>query len=157
MTIQELGSIGEFLAAIGVMFSLIYVGVQLQQGRRLTRIDGIERRLESWTAWRRLTMQDERLQEIWQKGNYSLESLSVEEKYVFDSIMLEAWLIVARTHFRSVQLKDAAELEQAKRNAQVNLSIGPGSIEWWQKDREMLSSPFREWVDGVLHDMENQI
>jgi hypothetical protein len=153
MTVFELGAIGEFAGAILLFLSLIYVGVQLQQGRKLTRIDGIEKRLDRWSAFSRLTMQDAGLRQIWRKGNENLEKLDAEEKYLYDALVLEGWLIISRQQFRSKELKDADELIQATKNAQIFLRR---SGEWWKKNREALASPFREWVDSVLTEMEKE-
>ena len=157
MSLQDLGNLGEFIAAVGVIFSLMYVGYQLQQGRKLVRIESKEKRLDSWTAWRRLTIQDENLLRIWEKGMSTVNGLNSSEKFVFDGMMLEAWLIVSRQYYRAKELNDDVELRQALGSARSIFQFGSASGEWWLRERQTLASPFREWVDVVLKDFEDEI
>ena len=52
-TVQDLGAIGEFVASIAVVISLIYVGTQLRQNSKLARIQGTEERRGSWAEFGR--------------------------------------------------------------------------------------------------------
>ena len=51
MTLQDLGNIGEFIAAIGVIASLIYLAVQIRQNTRTLRgtfHDSSVNRIQTW-------------------------------------------------------------------------------------------------------------
>ena len=63
MSFQELGSLGEFIAAVATVTTLVYLALQVRMNNRLA-VSNIENQLNSRECERRLAIADPRFQDF---------------------------------------------------------------------------------------------
>ena len=149
MSFIELGALGEFIGAIAVVVTLIYLAFQLRQNTealRTSTIQSVERGISdlmsSWTA----SVENAALV---QRGFTSYDELSDDEK-AFIQYNLRRLLLHMDTMYwsyrRGLLPEEIWEREKSVLKFCVNSS---GGREAWRQ-RTGFSEPFREFVDAEL-------
>jgi hypothetical protein len=83
MTIQDLGSIGEFVAAIATVATLVYLAVQIRQNTRMVRTSTYQAALESSNRVNELVLDNPELHRIYRLGRADPSQLTDEERARF--------------------------------------------------------------------------
>jgi hypothetical protein len=146
MSLEDLGNIGEFVAAVGVIVSLIYLAMQIRQNTESVRANTSHAVSSSFTEWGRRLL-DRDLFCIWREGRGDLQSLSPEER--------DRFLMMAQIQFRNYE--DAfhqfqrslleAEVWESRRTAMLEYFFEPGIQDWWSRRKNTFSRSFREFLD----------
>ena len=87
MTIQELGSIGELIAAITTVATLAYLAVQIRQSTGATRQAAIHAQIESGLHLRFELIREPQVAALYLKGLADHRSLSREELLRFNMLL----------------------------------------------------------------------
>ena len=158
MSIQELGSIGEFVSAIAVVVSLIYLAIQVKSGRTALEETQIRERLnqefasnEYFNQLRNLLASDEQLASIEMKGISDLGSLTKIERRRFDELEL-SWIWAIQKYYHQQKVADlATPFEESALPLFRRRFCGLGFYEWWNMVKpEIADSEFREVIDRVV-------
>ena len=156
MTIQELGSIGEFVAAVATIATLFYLALQIRQNTRAVeeqcrtqRQNSVLGARSAFTEWRSLVIQDPSIAAIWRKGNQDLEHLNEDERTQLDLLLVDFFWAHATIW---LQMKDGLVDEPLWEMSSSNVAIyaGPGVRAWWS------SSPHRsEYPDEFIKSIDD--
>ena len=87
MTIFELGALGEFVGAILLFTSLIYVGLQIKQNTSVTRIASMHSAIESSVEFGKLLVNDQKLSDLFWRGMADPTLLENKEQRTFISML----------------------------------------------------------------------
>jgi hypothetical protein len=68
MNIQDLGSLGEFIGAVAVVVSLVYLAIQIRQNTRALRGTFHDSHVNRMQAWQMAVASDPDLVSIWQRA-----------------------------------------------------------------------------------------
>lgn len=89
-TVQLLGNLGEFVAAIAVVASLLFVGFQVRQSDRTQRTTSLQSVLDGHRDRTFAPLyESEDMADLWARGLTSFDDLSETEKRRFFSFMFE--------------------------------------------------------------------
>lgn len=154
MTLQELGNLGEFAAAIGLIVSLLFVGIELQKARKQSMVEGTEQRLDLFNDFNRLLLTNPELRKIWIRSRGELSDFDDDERFIFGQLMTLRFTIFARMFVRGTQLKDRDSLDALRGLLSDQFSSHPNASKWWQRSRTGWRTTFREFVDRMLPDQE---
>jgi len=153
VTIQELGSIGEFVAAIATIATLIYLALQIRHSSTLSRSAAHQEVLTSHRELLRqlLTLNPE-LEEIQFRGMRSFASLEPGDQRRFHHVMVEFML-----HCQNVmQLREKGILDRQEAAVWVGFTLQllrmPGSGEWWESAKGIVNPDFRAEMDHLLQE-----
>ena len=151
VTIQELGSIGEFVAAIATIATLVYLAVQIRHNTAQSRAGATQEILSSHREMiRELLSLNPELEQIWTRGMNSFASLEADEKRRFHLVMSEFLLHGQNT----LQLHRKGVLDEHDAAVWVNFALQllrmPGSAEWWHTACEVFDPEFRAEIDRQL-------
>ena len=149
MTVQELGSIGEFVAAIVVVVTLIFLTRQTKQNTQAVKNSTALSGLQFWTGYTVPLAQDSELTDLYVRGMQSFTALRPDEKVRFDLLAL-TFSKAAETFFRLNRggSLDPSEWESWERSI-VDLFGRPGFREWWPERKQRYSDDFQEWVASI--------
>ena len=157
MTLEDLGNLGDFMAAVGVIVSLIYLALQIKQNTHQMRqnsksllmtneLAGSELGIQGFMA----LAQNTELADIYRRGTRDLDVLSRDEKFRFGNLMLAIFYInQAGFHNQRQGLSD----DDAWRGhtALYREILGfPGVRTWWQAQGHVFSPLYRQFVDGLI-------
>ena len=83
MTIQDLGSIGELVAALATVATLVYLAIQIRQNTRTVRTSTYQAVLESSNRFNELVLDNPELHRIYHVGRSDPTQLADEERARF--------------------------------------------------------------------------
>ena len=156
MTISELGSIGELIAAAATIATLGYLALQIRQSGRANEIVAITRIAESSENWLASMTRDPDLYRLYRTGISSPDSLSQEEFGRFQVLLLQflrgtesGWL-----HHRSklVSMDYWSGYERS-----IAFIVGsPGGRRAYARNREFLAPEYAEAIDRIIGPAETE-
>ena len=149
MSIQELGSIGEFVAAIVVVITLIFLTLQTRQNTQAAKNTSALSGLLFWTNYLGPIAHDSELADLYARGMQSFAALRPGEKVRFDFLAL-TFAKGAETFFRLNRegSLDPSEWESWERLI-VDVFGRPGFREWWPNRKQRYSDDFQEWIESA--------
>ncbi len=154
MTIQEIGSIGEMVAAIATIGTLAYLAIQVRQNTRALRSSTFQEITNDMSVSSEAVCTHPDLSEVLAKGADSLDALSPDERlrHSFFFLMtfrrLESVYIQRQLGFIDPELTGGFE-----RSVLSVISSG-GGAEWWRSAKPAFSPAFVEYVDRRLESDE---
>ena len=144
---MELGAIGELVGGVAVLVTLIYLAVQVRQGRGLAQ--AITQREISNAGWDALnSMAGNRDQMV--PGLQDFETLSKAEQYQFSFALFPVF-----THLDQVLLMRRLGLENEGNFEQygdrcVAFVRDAGGRQWWEIIKQFISPEVGAYIDGRL-------
>jgi len=159
VTIQELGSIGELIAALATVATLAYLATQIRYARLAASDTSRQNRAESVREMQLVALNNDAFRQAWDKADTAslprMEALSDRLGVSVDEARLVwhgccAWTFIHWAQYRSIKTaEDQHELENLVREF---YSIPPmASV--WETDpllKALLDPGFVEWIDGIL-------
>jgi hypothetical protein len=159
MTLEDLGNIGEFVAAIAVVVSLVYVAFQIRQSSHqisqntnsvLGSVELETTRLHS--DWLLSVAQSPELGRIWQLGISEPTKLVGEEKVQFAMLIGSAFYGIEGP-FRQYQRGLLSEDSWKPMDELIARYLrSPAVLEWWANQDVPFARSFSEYVDSKLPD-----
>jgi hypothetical protein len=150
MSLEDLGNIGEFVAAVAVIVSLMYLAVQVRQGAASVRATMFLTSSTNQAEMASQVVRDGELARIYRVGQQDFESLTEDEQTQF--VIFFATLF--RTYEQVFQQDRMGLLDpevwEGRQEAMVRFLDQPGVRTVWQRRRHAFSKSFRELVDAAL-------
>ena len=149
MTLEDLGNIGEFIASIGVIVSLIYLATQIRQNTALA-LGSAQREITN--AYQGNEDRIARNGKVFREGLQRFESLSKDDQFVFHTCM-SAFVnhLDQVLHMRDLGLETEDNVETY---GYVCLSLlgEPGARAWWEMVKQGFLKEARAYLDTRLAD-----
>jgi hypothetical protein len=149
MTLEDLGNFGEFLGAIGVIVSVLYLAIQIRQNTRSVRSSAYQSVVSSSVQMAAAYANDESLAELWPKGAREYSTLSEPERFRFGLFAYSVFRSYENLFFQYKQGAVEPDLWQGFRNMLVRDLKTPGLVTWWESQRNIFSSAFQRYVDEL--------
>ena len=149
ITISDLGSLGEFVGAIAVIASLIYVGAQIKQNTKAVRISTTQSHLEVWNDVVSNFCQSQELASIYSRGISDISILDEAEKVQFFAQLGLIFRYYESSYLqREIHALDDRLWEGLHETLKDTLFY-PGARQWWYVRRHWFYKDFRAVVDEV--------
>jgi hypothetical protein len=159
MSLQDLGAIGEVVAAVAVVVSLIYVARQIHQSSR--QLEQNSRHLEAsmyhatndaFYRWFSMLAQDETLASLWRRA-LAGEALAADETTRVNSLIAMLFLSY-ENNFQQLRLgavkRDTLEIAKSDISA---LMSRPVVQAWWKRNAgRNLTAEFRAAIESLAED-----
>ena len=144
---QLLGNYGEFVGAIAVVVTLIYLAIQVRQNTNAELRSALDLSVRNFIAIRQAVFENSEVSSISFKGLNEPDSLNEEEKYRFRlwfyNCMLSFWHIYAQPS----DLKE--ELWNTQIPAVIRVITSPGGRAFWIQCRDEFVPAFRHEIDTI--------
>lgn len=156
MTIQDLGSVGELLAAVATLATLFYLAAQIRQNTRVVRASSHHSVTDSFNHINAIIGTDPRAARIYRLGLESLERLDEDERFAFGFLSL-AYLRVFETLFYQRDIGTAEQqLYESEHNSLRWAFRHPGICEWWASNQISFSPDFRAHIDALIAELRRE-
>jgi hypothetical protein len=155
MSLEDLGNIGEFVAAVAVVLSLIYLAVQIRQNTRSVRMASHHAVMSEFRTNVRVLTQDPELASAYQVGLEHPDQLSETDRARFGPMLASSVQIYEElyAHYRA-GLIERDLWESRQRNLFYLMSL-PGPLAWWRGEATYM--PGRRGSDQVSEDFRRLI
>lgn len=145
MTLQSLAYIGELVAALGVVASLVYLGIQIRRSESTTR---------AATTQELLSKSIDML--ITQESDSPIMKASLGKELTDVEVAKMDQLYFARfSHFNNAQHQnsvgklDPEIWDMYDARARRNVKQMPDFDRWWQQYKENFTASFRTYIDQI--------
>ena len=149
MTIDQLGSIGEFVAAIAMLVTLAYIAFQIRQNTALARAQSTREISNLYSINHTLAAHPDWI-DIIRRGHHNFSALSKDEQACFHHItapLLNQFEAAFRMHRQGLIDED---LYQSWRSIILSILSTPGARQWWPMARIVLGSGCAAELDRAL-------
>ena len=149
MTIQELGSIGELIAAIATVATLAYLAAQIRGARQVMRAES--RRAGNRENTLLAIASDKGLADVFNRGLTDLSCLDAAEHTQF-TMLLASLIGTLETTFDEHRLGLDAEDRLTEIQGRLSFLRTPGGRAWWQRNRDVFPREFGAWLTQYVEE-----
>jgi hypothetical protein len=154
MTLEEISSIGQLVAAAATVASLVFVGLQIRQNTRATRAASHNSVSDSLNEINRMFAENADLAKIWLAGMADRQALTAEERWRFDSTA-RAYMHVCETMYIQAGLGTGDKSVLHAEEEGIRLSFAsPGMRQWWAENPYGFCSEFRAYIAKLARSAE---
>ena len=154
MSLEDLGNIGEFVAAVAVIVTLGYLAVQIRQNTRTVRASTHHGAIRLFNEQQVAFASDPAVSGLLLRGSEDYSQLDPDERFRYTLLMRS---IIGVHYDLFVQYGESLLSEEAwatyRRQIPRNLSR-PGAREWWQRNRQIYTEAFQQEVSRLLEPSE---
>ena len=151
MTLQDLGSIGEFVAAIATLATLFYLAMQIRQNTRALRAGTFQQVVDSFAVISESASHDRELLKVLVKIGQDPSSLSEVDELQYSMFLISFFRRGENIHFQYTQGALAPEEWEGIRNSLLAIFGSPVARAWWPENQYRFSEAFCEFVKENLH------
>ena len=154
MNWDAVGAISELVGAIGVVASLVYLGVQIRQNTRhigtntrALQTHAYNEALGGLHAFQDMLLQNERLGPVWMKGLHEPKNLNEAERVLFLNLADRFFRVFENlylTHERGLIEQD---LFESSIRVPLKIASQPGLVAHWSETRSQYTPEFQALVD----------
>ena len=150
MNIQDLGSIGELIAALATLLTLGYLAIQLKQNTSALKSQTFQQSSMDMSLTANSVSSDGELAKIIIKAENGIASLSSDEKLRF-----HFWMLVAVRRFEAIYIQalyGSIEKDRIEgfETSILSLLSNVGN-EWWNLTKSAFSNDFIRYADGKIN------
>ncbi len=148
MNWDAIAAIGELLAALAVLISILYLARQIRQSASASTANLYQGTAQSFQGINELVAGSPDLADIIARGAVSRSDLSQAESVRFDALMTNFFNIMEHVH----RQESTAGILDAQREEELAVVlrkrfIWPGVSEWWTENTDDFSVQFVQWVE----------
>ena len=150
MTIQDLGSIGELIAAIATILTLVYLAAQIRQNTQTVRSSTLHQNTELWSSlWVRLAEPD--IARAYVQGMAGQPDINPLHFTQFFLVCRGMFLALENQYYqvRHGVLDDETYASYERAIAEQLLAFRGFRI-WWQQSRSVFSPVFVAHIDRLI-------
>jgi len=147
MNLQDLGSIGEVVAAIATVATLIYLAIQIRQNGESVRMSAEMEVSKQFAGWASLVVNNPDLGRIWDAAAEDPGSLTDQDISQFLWFIMELLLLYEAQYHMYVKGHISEEAWDAKANMIFGTIQNPIVRKWWDAGLGPFSALFRAYME----------
>ena len=150
LSLEDLGNIGEFVAAVAVVISLIYLAIQIRQNTRSVRSATAQSASHGIIDINSLLVGDRSITELLLSGSRAPEELDPVDQTRY-LVALSSLFVTFETMFLQQRsgLIEPEYWESRERFLRFLLSF-PGVVSWWRRSSALYGDQFRQYVESQI-------
>jgi hypothetical protein len=144
MTLEDLGSIGEFVAAVATVVTLVYLALQIRYNTKAIELTARRGVQEDASRWRQNLIQHPEVAELYRKGIRNPESLERSERLRFRMLLDDLF-----DHWAFQNESAMGEFREANRRDLAAVMATPGGAAHWAAQKARFSAEFIAYVESL--------
>jgi len=149
MTISDLGSLGELLAAVATIATLIYLALQIRNNTSIAKAEAARELSNSWNGLLNSSWHDKAISTVMHNGSSGNSEIMDDEELLMFGARLDQYVF---QHNAAIELHRqglvSEEFKGTIDNAMVMFLTCPGGASWWKATGYMY--PNRREIDALL-------
>ena len=150
MPLDQLANIAEISAAVFVVVSLIYVGIQIKQNTAATQAAGRQSYVDTMNDLVGLINSSSNLADILDRGANGLSNLKNDEIIQFGAFIDQSFMNFETFYFQWKAGVLDARLWRFFDHAIGGFMLQTGQQQWWETRRHWYDKEFQEYVNRVI-------
>ena len=150
VTIQELGSLGELIAAIATVATLIYLAIQIRANTASVRAESRRDAVAQTNGFAAVVANNKELASVFRRGIADYEALDADEQVQFQFLFAMVAATADSAHIEHrLGTTDRKWFESSSAGFR-RLVATPGGQVFWRLNRHTFSSEFTALIDEEL-------
>ncbi len=150
MSLEDLGSIGEFLGGLAVLVSLVYLALQIRQNTTSVRAAASASVAESLSRVTEILSVEPELGRIWTQGLADYDSLDSDARARFTNIFLTYMRRLENAFYQQSRGFLDPDHWQTTERRTTSIMSRPGATRWWSESKSRFSDRFVDFVDSHI-------
>jgi hypothetical protein len=151
-TVQIFGNIGEFVSAIAVVVTLVYLALQIRHSERTTRAQLSQSFSSDINAVNLMIASDPSWFELFRKASESLDALTPDERGRYGFLELSVCRTIEPLYLHYLRGLVDDDVWATQRESLVRMATTPGWRQWWQTQPFPFTPTFRALVDSIVRE-----
>jgi hypothetical protein len=154
MNWDAVGATAELLAAFGVLFSLVYLGLQIRQNTKWLRQQAFQLSTNEIRRWTSRIADSNEAAELWLKGQRTYDDLDSIELTRFSMIVFEQLSI-----YSTYQLHDEEGMLGLIDSAEINIGTWIRNgwfVKWWKSWKLQFPPEFQSYIEDMIHRVQHE-
>lgn len=152
MTIQDLGSLGELIAAVATVVTLAYLAIQIRENTKAIRSESRGRISSQVQGYASIIGGSTEVASVFTRGLAGMRALSPEEQNQFAFLFS---MIVNQMHDAHLEYRlgvGSKENLEANSTNTLGLLQTPGGRDFWRANATAFGTDFQSYVDAAIGD-----
>ncbi len=149
MNWQAIGALGDLIGAVAVVVSLIYLSIQVRQNTNAMRAETAREVVASMRANNTTVIADPELFRIFSTVTENPGQLSAQERGRATHLLFNHFRSIEDAHHQYIQGNLDEEIWAGWSRTFSDYINSPGWREYWELRRDIFSSAFVRYVDGL--------
>ena len=145
-TLKKMHQVGELTAAVAVVLSLIFVGLEIRQSSATAQAAAAQAVHENFAAWYTAAQSDPVLLELSTKGMRDYSSLSETERAQFIAMFMAFCSHTQDAFFKWREGSLSPELFRGWEYLSMNFFSTPGGIAFWDERAYLFADAFQDYI-----------
>lgn len=146
MSIEELGSVGEFLSSIAVLVSLIYLAIQIRRSTEAARTSTYQSVVSDFGALNRAMASEPELSILFVNAMEDFDSLSAVEKARVSQLYFAVFHYFENMYYQYQKGYLESEVWQGWERLMLTYHSRPGFQSWWILRHDVFSKSFVDFL-----------
>ena len=151
MNWDALGAVAELAGAVGVIISLVYLGVQIRIQNRESRLNSVSESIRQFNDVLAGIAHNSELCSIWVRGLTDFEALDVEERARFSAHTGRVFRVIEGLFEYQLEGRLKPHTWAAMERTITEVLGSPGLQTWWQSRAHWYGEPFQSYISGILN------
>lgn len=148
--LQDAGSIADLIGAVGVMVSLVFVGVQMAQANKLARSAAQQRQIDAVARLSRQPLEAPGFADLYARANLGM-ALTLEERIKIESVLVNVDRVWEGLHLLYVDGQIDKDLWEAHRTQALSALLRyPVARAVWNARKAWFTPEYRAFRDAEL-------
>lgn len=148
--LSDLANIAEIIGAFAVVVSLVYVGIQVNDGVGASRSASVNDANVALQSWYLEVGSNEQASALFYRGLMSPESLPNEDEFQFLMLFHGVFLAFQNSYWLAEEGTLDPELLEALTAAILGVKDTPGMRRYWRQRKSYLNASFGDYVDQLM-------
>lgn len=148
--LSDYAHIAEIIGAIAVVISLIYVGIQVNDGVGASRSAAVNDANVALQVWYHEMGSNEQASALFYRALMSPEALPADDEFQFLMMFHGVFLAFQNSYWLTEEGTLDPELLDSLTAAILGVKDTPGMQRYWRQRRSYLNASFAEYVDRLL-------
>jgi hypothetical protein len=150
MTLSDLGNLGEFISAVAVVLSLLYLAAQVRQNTRMMRVSTHQALNTGWNSLNVAYGSDPAVSTLLHRGSQDYSQLDRDERFRY-TLLMRAIFGSYNDMFLQVRERLVSREEWTGQTRVIAMTLGsPGARAWWERNAEIYSEAFRQEISRMV-------
>jgi hypothetical protein len=150
MNWDALGAAAELLGAVGVIISLLYLGVQIRLQNQESRLNSVSEAIRQFNDVLAGLAHNSDLTEIWVKGLTDYDNLDIQEKVRFSSHVGRVFRVIEGLYEYNLEGR-VKEHSWDAIDRTMNEMLGYSGLRaWWHARSDWYGTPFQDYIAEIV-------
>ena len=153
MTLEDLGNIGEFVGAVGVVVSLVYLSIQIRRGTDTQRTSTYESVVSDFAAINRTMASDPDLAILYVRAMEDFDSLDATQKARVSQLFFATFHSFENMYYQHKKGFLETDVWLGWQRLMLTYYSRDGFQVWWKFRRDVFSSNFAAFLESEHADI----